>query len=174
MSPTAELLGTKKVKYFANTFTVDVGTDPNRWQGMKSLLQLNDLNISKEYNIVIKVQKGYVPPPLVGIWARWPYFHNNSVASLCQVLTVSSQRVNGFWMGPANDAQRDFDSSCVGYPLGAETPKTWMRSRENYYDTKLPGLSNAGHDRRIFLDQDGNEIFSEQDKLDIIEFLKTL
>ena len=47
--PEKSLFETKKVKYFKNTFVRDVGTDPQRWQGMSSLLQLNDLELSKKH-----------------------------------------------------------------------------------------------------------------------------
>jgi mono/diheme cytochrome c family protein len=75
---------TVEVKIPLPTKVVDVGTDPQRYQGMKVLAEgLNPLRISQEFGIVIKPQQGYVPPPLVGIWSRWPYFHNNSVPNLC-------------------------------------------------------------------------------------------
>ena len=84
--PLANQLATVAVHYHAQTPVIDVGTDPYRYRGMQSLVALNNLALSQESGVVIKPQHGYVPPPLVGIWARWPYFHNNSVPSLCAVL----------------------------------------------------------------------------------------
>ena len=55
----------------AHTPVVDVGTDPFRRLGMKSLERLNQLSISQKNGVVIKAQKGYVPPPLVGT-VGWP------------------------------------------------------------------------------------------------------
>jgi hypothetical protein len=168
LSPT-QLLETTRVTYQPKKPVFDVGTDPNRWKGMTSLAQLNDLEISLRNNIVIEPQQGYVPPPLVGIWARWPYFHNNSAPSLCAVLTRASERPVVYWAREANDARSDFDSRCNGYPLSIppKAPLAWR------YDTRRDGLHNTGHDERIFL-KDGKEIFSPEEKLALIQFLQTL
>ncbi len=165
-------LKTTAVHYPKSTFVVDVGTDPNRYLGMKSLEKLNDLAISKRNNTVIQAQKGYVPPPLVGIWARWPYFHNNSAPSLCAVLTVASKRPVEYYAGAANDPGRDFDSHCNGYPLGDATPAEW-KTKTFQYDTRREGLRNTGHDVGIFI-KDGQEILTSEDKLAVIQFLQTL
>jgi hypothetical protein len=167
-----EQLKTTAVHYPKSTFVVDVGTDPNRYLGMKSLERLNELAISKRNNTVIQAQKGYVPPPLVGIWARWPYFHNNSAPSLCAVLTVAGKRPVQYYAGAANDPQRDFDSHCNGYPLGESTPMEW-RTKTFQYDTRREGLHNTGHDVGIFI-KEGKEILTSEDKLAIIQFLQTL
>lgn len=171
LSP-SEQLKTTQVKYHANTPVVDVGTDPHRYKGMQSLVQLNELSISKANDIVIETQKGYVPPPLVGIWARWPYFHNNSAPSLCAVLTPSAQRPRGYYAGEALNRETDFDLECNGYPLGDKTPKSWKK-RAYFYDTRQKGMGNRGHDVGIFI-KDGQEILSTQDKRDLIQFLQTL
>src|SRR5690606_10217377 len=97
-----ESLSTIEVRYPKQTRVVDVGTDAHRYRGMKSLeRRLNPLEFSREFGIVIKAQKGYVPPPLVGIWARWPYFHNNSIPNLCALLTAGSERPQTYYAGPA-------------------------------------------------------------------------
>ena len=48
-------------------------------------------------NTVVEPQEGYVPPPLVGIWMRYPYFHNGSAPTLCDVVTRPSQREKVFY-----------------------------------------------------------------------------
>lgn len=169
----AELLKTTKVIYAKSTRVIDVDTDPHRYQGMKSLLALNSLKISKTNGVKIEMQKGYVPPPLVGIWARWPYFHNNSAPSLCAVLTPGEDRPETYWAGEPLKPQRDFDFECNGYPLGSRTPRSWMASREYLYDSRKPGLSNQGHDEGIFL-KDGKLVFTSTDRTDLIQFLQTL
>jgi hypothetical protein len=45
--------------------------------------------------------------------------------------------------------------------------------KEYLYQAGRPGLSNLGHDERIFV-VEGREIFSPQDKLDLVRFLQTL
>jgi hypothetical protein len=143
----AEQLATVRVHYHEKTPVIDVGTDPQRWQGMKSLEQLNQLKISQENGILVKAQRGYVPPPLEGIWARWPYFHNNSIPNLCALLTAGKKRPKIFYMGDAK-SKADFDFGCNGYPL-QKVPREWKRS-ERRYNTQKAGLSNLGHDEGIF------------------------
>jgi mono/diheme cytochrome c family protein len=162
-------LKTEKVIYFEETPVKDVGTDPLRRESMASLVQLNDLRISKENGILIKVQKGYVPPPLVGIWARFPYFHNNSVPTLCDVLVASEQRPKAYWARPANDRRADFDLDCNGYPRARKEGL----GQEYLYRSNRPGLSNSGHDARIFI-VEGREIFTPDEKRDLVRFLQTL
>ena len=152
----------------------DVGTDAGRRQGMQALADgLNPLAFSKTYKVVIETQEGYVPPPLEGIWARYPYLHNNSVSNLCALMTPPASRPQIYYSGRAIDKDRDYDQDCVGYPLGAKTPDDWKKEPDHLYDTSLPGLSNAGHYENIFT-KDGAERYSAEDKKDLIEFLKTL
>jgi mono/diheme cytochrome c family protein len=163
-----------KVTYHKKTPVIDVGTDPGRYLGMREFAdELNKLQISINIKTLVEPQKGYVPPPLEGIWARWPYFHNNSIPNLCALLTPGSMRPKTYYSGKAIDKSRDFDQECVGYPLGDKTPEVWKKNAEYFYDTQREGLSNSGHDQKIFL-RDGQEIYSPEQKLELIEFLKTL
>lgn len=165
-----EKLRTVQVRY--KTHVKDVGTDPYRYRGMKSLEQLNRLAISKKNGILIRAQEGYVPPPLVGIWARWPYFHNNSVPSLCAVLTAAKDRPLIYYSGEANDRDKDFDSECNGYPLNKETPTAWKTS-EHLYDTRRAGMGKMGHDEDIFL-ENGKELLLPEQKRALVQYLQTL
>lgn len=167
-----EKLETVQVRYKEKTPVVNVGTDPHRRLGMKSLEQLNRLDISKKNNILIKAQEGYVPPPLVGIWARWPYFHNNSVPTLCALLTPAKQRPLAYYSGEALNPETDFDFECNGYPNREKMPKAWKNSR-HFYDTRNKGMSNMGHDEGILI-RDGKEILTAEDKRNLIQFLQTL
>ena len=173
--PLAERFKTTAVHYPEKTKVIDVGTDPQRASGMNSLeTVLNQLEISKKNGIRIKVQKGYVPPPLVGIWARWPYFHNNSAPSLCTVLTAGKDRPKNYLAGEALDRDRDYDFDCGGYPEKDRAPSEWVAERaEHLYDTTRPGMGNFGHDEGVFL-KNGVEVLTNEEKRDIIEFLKTL
>lgn len=167
-----EQLRTTVVRYKSQTPVEEVGTDPYRYRGMKSLEQLNNLAISKKNGILIRAQEGYVPPPLVGIWARWPYFHNNSVPSLCAVLTAGQERPRFYYSGEALNPATDFDADCNGYPLGAATPAAWKTS-EHLYDTRKAGMGNQGHDEDIFL-ENGRELLLPEQKRALIQFLQTL
>ncbi|MGE0763063.1 MAG: hypothetical protein AB7N80_07290 [Bdellovibrionales bacterium] len=162
--PYAEQLRTTRVVYHAQTPVIDVGTDAFRREGMRSLESLNKLAISQRNGVTVLQQPGYVPPPLVGIWARWPYFHNNSAPNLCAVLMPANERPEFYYAGEAQDRDRDFDFACNGYPLGSATPASWQ-TREYRYDTNRPGLSRQGH-----------EIggLTAPQRLDVIQFLQTL
>ena len=168
----SDWLKTLHVRPLVHTIVKDVGTDPLRAQGMKSLEKLNDLSISKANNIVIQAQKGYVPPPLVGIWARWPYMHNNSIPNLCELLTPAADRAKSYFAGEAVDPKVDFDLECNGYPLGAKTPRAW-KSKSYFYNTKVKGLSNSGHDEDIFV-ENGVNTLSLEDRKNLIQYLQTL
>lgn len=169
-----ELIENSQVIYHKKTPVRDVGTDPGRYLGMNAFAKdLNRLAISQAIGTVVEPQKGYVPPPLDGIWARWPYFHNNSAPNLCAVLTRGSDRPVTYFAGPANNKETDYDQECAGYPLGKRTPQAWKNNSDYFYDSRKEGLSNKGHDERIFI-KDGKEIYSQTQKRELIEFLKTL
>ncbi len=166
---------TTHVQYHKTTPVIDVGTDPNRYLGMHQLsAQLNRLELSEDWKVRVEPQKGYVPPPLVGIWSRYPYLHNNSVPNLCALMTPPEKRPEFFIQGPAKNSKTDFDQDCVGYPTGNNIPKSWHNLKDaHYFVNSKPGLSNQGH-YKMFLNEKGEERYSPQDKKDLLEFLKTL
>lgn len=169
-----ELVATTRVNYHEETPVKDVGTDPGRYQGMQHFSErLNELKISKWMDTVVEPQEGYVPPPLVGIWARYPYFHNNSIPNLCALLTPPSQRPKVFWQGPAKNKKTDFSQECVGYPVGEDVPESWKKVEDARFDTGREGLSNSGH-YKMLLNDDGPEKYSWDEKMELIEYLKTL
>lgn len=167
-----ELIATTKISYHTKTPVIDVKTDPYRYQGMNYFAKdLNRLKISKTIGTIVEPQVGYVPPPLVGIWSRWPYFHNNSAPSLCAVLTPDYLRQTVYWAMPAIDKKRDFDEDCNGYPKLVS--EKWKTNKEYRFDTRIKGLSNKGH-TKMLLNKNGSEKFTPKQKLDIIQYLKTL
>ncbi len=168
-----ERFATTRVWYHGSTPRFDVGTDPGRAQGMAHLEgPLNALAISGWMDTVIRAEDaGYVPPPLDGIWARYPYLHNNAVPTLCDLLRPAAERPTSFYQGPADDPATDFDSDCVGYPTGEAIPEAW-REDEAWMDTSRPGLSNAGHDT-VLLGPDGTEL-TDTERAQLVMFLKTL
>ena len=167
------LLETVAVRYHSRTPVFDVGTDPQRREGMQHFAdQLNALEISADVGTVIEPQGGYVPPPLDGIWARYPYLHNNAVPTLCALLEVAADRPTEFVQGPSEEAG-DFDVECVGYPLGDAMPPGWAEDAEAQFLVGGPGMSNAGHDAWL-LDAAGQPVFDAADKAALIAFLKTL
>ena len=100
------LLQTTHVTMPAETITRDVGTDVHRSEAMVDLAaRASRLRIFSNNGISFTSNPGeYVPPPLVGIWARWPYLHNNSVPhAWTELLTPSEDRVKTFYVGSADD-----------------------------------------------------------------------
>ena len=162
----AERLATTRVLYHPTTPRRDVGTSPSRAQGMEGLAEgLNRLSVSQWMGARVEVGEGYVPPPLDGVWARYPYLHNGSVPTLCALLSPADARPGSFVQGPSRDADTDFDADCVGYPVGDAIPEAWFEIEDGLYDTTGAGRSNQGH-----------ETFagSDEERAQLIAFLKTL
>lgn len=169
-----ELFTTTKVSYHEQTPVKNVGTDPGRYQGMKYFSdRLNTLRISEALGVRVVPQEGYVPPPLEGIWARYPYFHNNSIPNLCALMTPPAQRPKVFYQGPAVNPETDYDQECIGYPVGDAIPTEWKKEAGARFETSRVGLSNQGH-YKMFLDDLGNELYTPAQKRDLLEFLRTL
>ena len=102
--------------------------------------------------------KGYIAPPLDGIWATAPYLHNGSVPNL-ETLLNSKERPT-YWSRSFQDPEYNYDSP--GWKYTAES----TASNKEIYNTTLKGYSNAGH---TFGDR-----FTKEERTDIIEYLKTL
>jgi hypothetical protein len=161
---------TISLTYHTSTPVLDVGTDPYRYLGMSSFAEdLNRLSISKFMGTVVVPKKGYVPPPLDGIWARFPYMHNNSIPTLCDVLSPTKKRPIIYYAVDPKDPNDDFDATCLGYPASPIKPKKFAVK----FDTRILGQGNGGHDEGIFI-KNGRELLSAEDKWSLLEFLKTL
>lgn len=97
----------------------------------------------------------YSARPLAGIWATAPYLHNGSVLTLYDLLLPGAKRPTTFYVGT-----REFDPVHVGYVNQQNSQRPFQ------FDTTKPGNSNLGHEYGTNL--------SEDQKLDLIEFLKSL
>ncbi len=114
---------------------------------------------------VVKSKYQYKARPLNGIWATAPYLHNGSVPTLDDLLKpvvaklpngqpdpdLTRSRPRTFRVG-----SREFDPKKVGF-------RTDLGDFE--FDVTQPGNSNAGHEYGDF---------NEQQRLQLIEYLKTL
>lgn len=126
--------------------------------------------------------QGYVAGPLDGIWARAPYLHNGSVATLRQLLAPRT-RAKTFVRGAIS-----FDKADVGWDWKAENLAALRKSNPSarVYDTAQDGQAASGHDQARWVDADG--IVGSKGKAyrlawdnpsdpvvgDLIEYLKTL
>jgi mono/diheme cytochrome c family protein len=144
-----------------------VGTDPVRWQALSPFArgghQLSWFGEHGKHK-VNPTPKGYVAPPLDGIWASAPYLHNGSVPTLWSLFHADQRPA--VW----TRTEDGYDTQRVGLevtelaeiPADADTPA----ERRYYFDTRIPGKSAAGHEFP--------EELSEEEKVAVIEYLKTL
>ena len=98
----------------------------------------------------------YKARPLNGIWATAPYLHNGSVPNMMELLKPPAERVQEFCVG-----SRIFDAENMGFLSDSSDG-----CGDNFtFDTTQDGNLNIGHDSYGPL--------SHQDRLDIIEFIKS-
>src|SRR5581483_6660405 len=145
-----------------------VGTDPVRLKGL-----------TKEFRAYFKrtwfgqnswheeeEPSGYVAPPLDGVWASAPYFHNGSVPTVYGVLTGEARPKYFRRVG----APKEYDTKDLGFKYetlrGPASPDAAPEARRRVVDTTLQGLGNQGHPFGFKL--------SEKEKRQVIEYLKTL
>ena len=149
----------------------EIGTDPNRLQ-----------NIGKKYHDAYNASwfahelpnpkpmtesVGYQAPPLDGIWATAPYFHNGSVPTLDGVLNSKSRPTR--FTRSFRTSEVDYDKVKVGWvvkEVPAPNSNATPIEKRKIYDTSLPGRSNRGH---TF----GDDLTAEERKA-VIEYLKSL
>ena len=147
----------------------EIGTDPVRVRALTAEHRLSyERNWINEYGArgeVIADPGGYLAPPLDGIWASAPYFHNGSVPTLWHVLYPQQRPI--VWRRTNNF---NFDDQKVGLPIEsfAELPREPMShaQQRRFFDTRKFGKSAAGHNYPNRL--------SESERRAVLEYLKTL
>lgn len=109
--------------------------------------------------------RGYVAPPLDGVWATAPYLHNGSVPTIRAVLNSATRPDLWQHRDKSSDAESSYNQSDLGWHYRVVQPASDVSNRW-LYDTSKPGYSNQGH-------HFGDGLNQEQ--LDaVIEYLKTL
>jgi mono/diheme cytochrome c family protein len=144
-----------------------IGTDPARAVGMsdKMVAHYNSTWFAERHK-ADPVMKGYQAPPLRGVWATAPYFHNGSVPTLHHVLK-SSDRPARFLRPPSSDLSH-YDRDRVGWtfrPVDSPASLT-PEERRSFFDASRFGLNNGGH---TFGDS-----LSDDERRAVVEYLKTL
>ena len=115
-----------------------------------------------------KFNGGYRARSLNGVWATAPYLHNGSVPSLWDMISPPSERPKQFCVG-----SREFDPKKVGLTTDCVAGTTLL-------DTTIAGNRNNGHEFRgpnkPDKAKDGHigRGFSEEERWQLIEYLKTL
>ena len=150
----------------------EIGTDPTRFKGIETAYgkEYSESWFGKEAGGAkpMRVTDGYQAPPLDGIWATAPYFHNGSVPTLDDVLN-SKARPKRFTRS-YKTGEADYDKAKVGWKVTElrDSPNSKLPPIElrKIYDTSKPGRGNGGH---TFGDD-----FTEEERAQVIEYLKTL
>jgi len=144
-----------------------VGTDPVRLQGTTTeFRRYYGKSWLGEKSKVVETPTGYVAPPLDGIWATAPYFHNGSVPTVYGVLTESKRPKYFRRVGaPAGYDQKDLGITVEVLP-GPAPADAAPEARRRVIDTTVPSLGNGGHPFGFGL--------SEDEKRQVIEYLKSL
>jgi hypothetical protein len=113
-------------------------------------------------------RRGYQAPPLDGVWATAPYFHNGSVPTLYDALN-SKARPKIFTRSYRTDRD-DYDPVKAGWKIAVlntpADPKMAGFEQRKIFDTTQPGRGNGGH---LFGDK-----LTDDDRYAVIEYLKTL
>lgn len=148
----------------------EIGTDPVRLRSLpvegreKYAASWFAQGTHIEQGVTIVEPAGYVAPPLDGVWASPPYFHNGSVPTLWHVLNPDQRPT--VWRRTAVE----IDPRHVGFqfeqaeriPLQERDPAI----RRQYFDTRQVGKSAQGHDFPLEL--------REHERWEVLEYLKTL
>lgn len=133
-----------------------VATDPHRLQSFTPGLVRAFHSIQEQPFVFGSYSKtdGYANLPIDGAWARAPYLHNGSVPTLWDLLQPAEKRPVRFYRG--SDV---YDPVKLGF-VSEAGPNSFL------LDTTIPGNSSAGH---LY----GTQL-TDEEKRDLIEFLKTL
>jgi mono/diheme cytochrome c family protein len=112
--------------------------------------------------------RGYIAPPLDGVWVTAPFLHNGSVPTIAALLE-SSKRPR-YWTRSFTSNAADYDPDRLGWrytelPQGKAGTED-ANARKKIYDTTLPGYANTGH---TFGDH-----LSDEDRKAVLEYLKTI
>ncbi len=146
-----------------------IGTDRRRFDGITQ--KFGDYYAKSWFNRdhPIRASVGYQAPPLDGIWATAPYFHNGSSPTVYHVLN-SKARPKIFTRSFHTDLDA-YDAEKLGWKVEVlpNKPDASKRSPLEYrkiYDTGAIGRGNGGHTY-------GDKL-SEDERKAILEYLKTI
>lgn len=145
-----------------------VGTDPVRLKGLTREFRayFNQTWFAGNSSHAEEDPDGYVAPPLDGVWASAPYFHNGSVPTIYGVLTNEARPKYFRRIGGA----KEYDTKDLGLKVealpGPAPAALAPEAQRRIVDTTKQGLGNQGHPFGFRL--------SEKEKRQVMEYLKTL
>ncbi|MBX9768346.1 MAG: hypothetical protein K2X47_13815 [Bdellovibrionales bacterium] len=150
-----------------------VRTDDERLSGNSpGFLSLIDKNPLNDLIQTTQHGPGYIAPKLYGIWARFPYLHNASVPTLCDLLSPPEQRAEVFSLKDSGEEYR-YDTTCVGLknPVKNSLEERTLLARAKMQDRTVYWTSRTGHSSQGH--SFGLQLLSA-DRRALIEYLKTL
>ncbi len=153
--------------YPERTIAIDeIGTDRTRLDGMPAehrrfyrdswFGEYGKLEVTEE-------PEGYVAPPLDGVWASAPYFHNGSVPTLWHVLHPDARPAA--WLRSENGYDHERMGLEVQEFAAMPSEVKDLEQKRSYFNTAIAGKSAAGHNFP-------NEL-SEDERQAVLEYLKT-
>jgi len=110
--------------------------------------------------------RGYVAPPLDGIWATAPFLHNGSVPTIRAVLNSASRPELWHHRDRSSQSKSSYNQQDLGWHFREPNAEELNAAGRWLYDTNRPGYANTGH-------QFGDALKAEQRDA-VIEYLKTL
>lgn len=175
---------------YPNQGVKNVGTDPEYIKVLQTFKILQEKGLALKTfwknspelaaDIHIPQALGYIAPPLDGIWASAPYFHNGSVPTIYHVLN-SKARPTVWARENSNPFTYNFEEVGLTYTNVAMSRSEYLKKQSMYskkplekdaiffrsiYDSRGYGRSNQGH---YFGDS-----LNDEERFEIIEFLKSL
>lgn len=144
----------------------DIGTDRLRWEALTAKHREgygNSWFAHYGSDDTISQPEGYTAPPLDGIWASAPYLHNGSVPTLKHLLKIDERPA--VW----RRTTLDLNLSDIGFMVEVldQVPSGLTPVEERwYFNTRSRGKSAKGHDYP--------DVLSSQEKLEVLEYLKSL
>jgi mono/diheme cytochrome c family protein len=110
----------------------------------------------------------YVAPPLTGLWATAPYFHNGSVPTLWHLMHPEQRPARFMVGGHALDYAKGGIAGAPGADGTYRFPEGYAPWVEpTLFDSTTPGHGNAGHERPF-------DKLDEEQKRALLEYLKRL
>jgi mono/diheme cytochrome c family protein len=110
----------------------------------------------------LEPQRGYVAPPLDGVWATAPYLHNGSVPTMAALLDSTKRPT--YWNRSFDS--NDYDPQALGWRFVTLDHGKSTDTDPGVYDTTRPGYANTGH---TF-----GDALTDDERTTVLEYLKTL
>lgn len=143
----------------------EVGTDPSLAKGHWMAPTVDwyaESWYARDGKSWLEMVEGYYAPPLDGIWATAPFFHNGSVPTLDGV--IDPKKRPAVWT--SNMSADDYDLERVGWMSKPFDAELTLDGSFGTFDASRPGNSNQGHTYGADL--------GEAEQQALLEYLKTL